>query len=128
MNVEAIRRRIVQQARHRCGYCQTQDRVSGIPLTLEHIIPRVAGGGDEEENLWVSCRLCNELKGVQTEAIDPQTGRVTPLYNPRSQNWAEHCAAIRCSSFAVVFRSSVTPVSPSAPLPRRTAPAGPASR
>ena len=51
MNVEAVRKQIAQQARHRCGYCQTQERVSGIPLTLEHIIPRVAGGNDEEENL-----------------------------------------------------------------------------
>lgn len=92
MNVEAVRRRIAQQARHRCGYCQTQERVSGIPLTLEHIIPRVAGGADEEENLWVSCRLCNEIKGVQTEAIDPQTGRIAPLFNPRNQNWNQHFA------------------------------------
>lgn len=92
MNVEAVRKHIAQQARHRCGYCQTQERVSGIPLTLEHIIPRVAGGGDEEENLWVSCRLCNESKGVQTKAIDPQAGNMTPLYNPRTQTWAQHFA------------------------------------
>lgn len=92
MNVEAVRRRIAQQARYRCGYCQTQERVSGIPLTLEHIIPRVAGGADEEENLWVSCRLCNELKGAQTKAIDPQTGRTAQLFNPRTQNWNQHFA------------------------------------
>jgi hypothetical protein len=92
MSVEAVRRRIAQQARHRCGYCQTQERVSGIPLTLEHIIPRVAGGGDEEKNLWVSYRLRNELKGVQTEAIDPQTGKTAQLYNQRTQNWTQHYA------------------------------------
>jgi hypothetical protein len=29
---------------------------------------------------------------VQTEAIDPQTDSIAQLYNPRTQNWAEHFA------------------------------------
>jgi hypothetical protein len=85
-----LRQRIAEQAHHRCGYCLTQEVVSGIPLTLEHIIPKVGGGQDVEENLWLSCRLCNEAKGVLTEAIDPETGVTVPLFNPRTQAWAEH--------------------------------------
>jgi len=85
-----LRQRIAEQAHHRCGYCLTQEVVSGIPLTLEHIIPKAEGGQDVEENLWLSCRLCNEAKGVLTEAIDPQTGVTVPLFNPRTQVWAEH--------------------------------------
>ncbi|HKZ84963.1 MAG TPA: HNH endonuclease [Anaerolineae bacterium] len=87
-----LRLRIAAQARYRCGYCQTQEVVSGIPLTLEHIIPKARGGSDVEENLWLSCRLCNEAKGVLTEAVDPQTGTTVPLFDPRSQDWAEHFA------------------------------------
>ena len=63
-----LRQRIGQQAGQRCGYCQTQERISGIPLTFEHILPRSLGGANEEENLWLSCRLCNEAKGVFVES------------------------------------------------------------
>lgn len=40
----SLRAQIAAQARHRCGYCLTQEVVSGIPLTLEHIIPKALGG------------------------------------------------------------------------------------
>ena len=87
-----LRRRVAEQAHYRCGYCLTQEIVSGVPLTLEHILPRSKGGTDAIENLWLSCRLCNEAKGTATEATDPQTGRVVPLFNPRTQVWADHFA------------------------------------
>jgi len=70
----------------------TQEVVSGVPLTLEHIMPKAKGGQDIEENLWLSCRLCNEAKATLTEAVDPQTGDLAPLFNPRTQGWAEHFA------------------------------------
>lgn len=84
------RQQIALEARHRCGYCLTQEIVSGVPLTIEHLIPKAAGGTDDPQNLWLSCRLCNEAKGMLTEAIDPQTGNVAPLFNPRTDLWAEH--------------------------------------
>lgn len=83
-SAKEVRQRIAEQARHRCGYCLTLETVSGIPLILEHIAPKAKGGQDVEENLWLSCRLCNEAKGVLTEAIDPQTGDPVPLFNPRT--------------------------------------------
>jgi len=49
------------------------ESVSGIPLTLEHLIPQAKGGSDDEENLWLSCRLCNEAKGILTEIFDSST-------------------------------------------------------
>ncbi|MEZ4515058.1 MAG: HNH endonuclease [Chloroflexota bacterium] len=52
--------------------------------------PKAKGGNDEEENLWLACRLCNEAKGVQIEAIDPVTGHISPLFNPRQQLWDGH--------------------------------------
>jgi hypothetical protein len=88
----ALRRRVAAQARSRCGYCLTQEIVSGVPLTVEHIIPIARGGRTVEENLWLSCRLCNESKGVLTEAVDPESGATVPLFNPRLQVWADHFA------------------------------------
>lgn len=87
-----LRQRLAEEARYRCGYCLTQEVVSGIPLTLEHIIPKARGGKDDEDNLWLSCRLCNEAKGVLIEAVDPQTDESVPLFNPRTQVWTDHFA------------------------------------
>jgi hypothetical protein len=84
------RRRIAEEAQYRCGYCQTQEVVSGIPLTIEHITPKAKGGRDDNENLWLSCRLCNEKKGMLLEASDPDSGETVPLFNPRTQTWADH--------------------------------------
>jgi hypothetical protein len=77
---------------NRCGYCQMQEEVSGVPLTIEHVIPRSKGGTDEDDNLWLSCRLCNEKKGSLIEALVPDTGDVVPLFDPRRQTWSDHFA------------------------------------
>ncbi len=86
----ALRAQVAAQAQYRCGYCLTQEVVSGIPLTLEHLLPRALGGADTEENLWLSCRLCNEAKGVQIAATDPDSGAMVSLFNPRTDQWGEH--------------------------------------
>ena len=85
-----IRKRVRKAANNRCGYCQSSQKYVLGPLEIEHIIPRAKGGLDEETNLWLTCRLCNSFKGIQSESTDPVTGEKTPLYNPREQNWAEH--------------------------------------
>ena len=47
-------------------------------------------GQTVRQNVWRSCRHCNELRGVQTDAVDPDSGELVPLYNPRTDNWSEH--------------------------------------
>jgi hypothetical protein len=87
---EEVRTRVRASAQNRCGYCQSlQKYVLGI-LEIEHIIPKAAGGSDEEENLWLACRLCNSYKGVQTQGQDPESGRNVKLFNPRLQKWTRH--------------------------------------
>lgn len=82
--------RLSRQAGTRCGYCRTSSQVIGQPLTVEHIIPRALGGSSHEDNLWLSCRRCNEFKGAQVEATDPETGLSVPLFDPRRQSWRDH--------------------------------------
>jgi len=54
---EALRDKIRTQADNQCGYCRSlQKYVLGV-LEIEHIIPKAKGGTDEEENLWLACRL-----------------------------------------------------------------------
>ena len=75
---------------HRCGYCRTDERLTGSALSIEHIVPLVAGGLTERANLWRSCRDCNERKGTQTQARDPEDGAIVRLYNPRTERWSDH--------------------------------------
>jgi hypothetical protein len=87
---EELRARIRTQAGNRCGYCQSAQRYVFAPLEIDHIIPTARGGTDEEENLWLACRMCNGFKGDRTHGLDPLTGQEVPLYDPRQQQWAEH--------------------------------------
>lgn len=85
-----LRRRVAQQAGRRCGYCSTSELVVGTPMDFEHLVPEAKGGLTEEENLWLSCSLCNSYKGSQTEHQDPLSGQVVKLFDPRRQIWNEH--------------------------------------
>jgi hypothetical protein len=81
---------ILADVGHRCGYCRTDERLTGSLLSIEHILPIAAGGPTERENLWRSCRECNERKGAQVQATDPESGEISALYNPRTQSWDDH--------------------------------------
>ncbi len=87
---DALRARVRAQARNRCGYCQSlQQYVLGL-LEVDHITPKARDGTDEEENLWLACRMCNSCKGTQTHGRDPVSGRRVRLFNPRRQDWSRH--------------------------------------
>lgn len=86
----ALRRRVAVWARQRCCYCLTQVEVIGDALEIDHIVPLYAGGKTEESNLCLACSSCNQAKGIQTEAMDPVTGKTVSLFHPRTQNWSDH--------------------------------------
>jgi HNH endonuclease len=87
----ATRRQISEWAEQRCSYCRSPAMV-GIPMVIEHIVPRVAGGSSQIENLCLACYRCNEFKGALLTATDPLTGIVTSFFNPRQQAWHDHFA------------------------------------
>jgi hypothetical protein len=89
---EEIRARVRAQAGERCGYCLRPQRLVLAWLEIEHLIPTAEGGSDEEENLWLSCRLCNSYKGTQTDGLDPVSNKRVALFNPRTQRWSKHFA------------------------------------
>lgn len=85
-----LREQVSVDARNRCGYCLAQQEIIGVQLHIEHILPESAGGLSERGNLWLACSECNNHKGAQVEAVDPQTGAIVPLFNPRQQPWSAH--------------------------------------
>lgn len=63
------RRRIVKallarDGRH-CYWCHVQFKGLYDP-TVEHLIPRARGGGNNMENLVLACDWCNQKRGIMT--------------------------------------------------------------
>ena len=87
---EETRARVRTAAKDCCGYCLSQQKYVLGMLEIDHIIPKSQGGTDDEKNLWLACRLCNNFKGTQTHKQDPETGRLVQLFNPRTQKWHRH--------------------------------------
>jgi 5-methylcytosine-specific restriction endonuclease McrA len=50
--------RVLERDGYRCAYCH------GYADTVDHIVPRAAGGTDDERNLVAACRKCNSRKGA----------------------------------------------------------------
>ncbi|GIK40372.1 MAG: hypothetical protein BroJett011_42050 [Chloroflexota bacterium] len=56
-----IRGYLLEKWGRRCAYCDAQ----GLPLQVEHIVPRARGGTDRVSNLTLSCEACNVAKRNQ---------------------------------------------------------------
>lgn len=57
-----VREYLLAKWQRQCAYCQT----SGVPLQVEHLIPRSRGGSDRASNLVIACAACNKQKGSRT--------------------------------------------------------------
>jgi len=86
----ALRQRVAEAARYRCGYCLTAQRIIGPLLEVDHYLPESRGGSSEEDNLWLACPMCNGHKSDRIDAVDPERQTVVPIFNPRQQRWNEH--------------------------------------
>jgi hypothetical protein len=73
-----------------CEYCKLPDSLGFADFEIDHIIARAHRGGDELENLAWSCLSCNLYKGPNLASVDPQTGLIVNLFNPRRNVWNSH--------------------------------------
>ena len=54
-----LRKQILARDCYTCNYC------GGVATEVDHIIPRVLGGDDNEDNLTAACMPCNRSKGAR---------------------------------------------------------------
>jgi len=85
-----IKQQVRQRAKLLCEYCHTSERWQYVPFTVDHVIPLAKEGQSDLNNLALACFHCNRRKSDRTTAVDPQTGKTMPLFNPRHDIWAEH--------------------------------------
>ncbi|NJL77300.1 MAG: HNH endonuclease [Saprospiraceae bacterium] len=82
------RRLVIKRGGNRCEYCRVLDYLGGFDYHIEHIIGVQHGGTDALSNLAYACSYCNWKKGPNISTI--LDGELTPLFNPRTQNWFDH--------------------------------------
>src|SRR5437588_9285266 len=54
---------------------------------MDHAIARQHAGLTTSENLALACFRCNTSKGLNLSGIDPRSGRIARLFNPRHDDW-----------------------------------------
>jgi hypothetical protein len=85
-----MRRLVSERSGYRCEYCLLPEEFASFPHEPDHITPVKHGGPTTADNLAWSCYWCNRLKGSDLATLDPQTGQVAPLLNPRLHVWNDH--------------------------------------
>jgi HNH endonuclease len=89
---ELLERRVRERARNRCEYCKIPAYISEFTFPIDHIIPEQHRGQTIDQNLALSCPHDNFHKGPNIAGLDPETDRLTRLFNPRRQRWSAHFA------------------------------------
>ncbi len=87
-----LRNLVIERARGRCEYCLIHEDDAIISHEVYHVIAEKHGGPSTAENLAFACFPCNRYKGSDIASVDPLTGEIVPLYNPRVDHWSTHFA------------------------------------
>ena len=49
-----------------CVWCLAAIEEEGVRLSLDHVVPNVRGGGNENSNLITACTRCNSARGSRS--------------------------------------------------------------
>ncbi len=94
-----VREYLLEKFARRCAYCGA----TGVPLQVEHIIPRARGGTNRVSNLTIACEPCNTAKGTQTAAEFRH-----PEVQAQARRSLKDAAAVNVSRWALFHRLKVT--------------------
>lgn len=86
----SLARQVWQRAKSSCEYCLLPQSRSILTFEIDHVISRKHGGPTRLSNLALSCFYCNSFKGSDLAGLDPATGQLTRLFNPRRHRWGRH--------------------------------------
>lgn len=86
----ALRKDVRERAKGYCEYCLLPEAQAYFPHEPDHIIATKHGGPSTIDNLAWACFDCNRFKGSDIASIDPDSHKLTQLFNPRTQEWSKH--------------------------------------
>ncbi len=86
----ALEELVWERAQSRCEYCRMLQEHDSISFELDHVLAACHGGPTEAGNLALACFLDNSYKGTNLAGIDPRTGQIVRLFNPRRHRWKRH--------------------------------------
>jgi hypothetical protein len=87
---ETTDRAVRRRADDRCEYCRVPAAAYVIPFQIDHVIALQHGGVSDLSNFALACYHCNLHKGPNIASIDPLSGVMVGLFNPREDAWADH--------------------------------------
>jgi len=87
---DVLQAEVVIRAGNRCEYCRLSQLGQEATFHIDHVVPRAAGGPTTAANLALACVSYSLRKWAKQTAVDPESGEEAPLFNPRTQVWAEH--------------------------------------
>ncbi len=86
-----LRQVVRARAGRRCEYCRFhEDDLPLWPFHLDHIRARQHRGTDAFANLAWACQRCSLFKGTNLSTVDPDSGLVVRLFDPRTDAWNPH--------------------------------------
>jgi 5-methylcytosine-specific restriction endonuclease McrA len=90
-----VREYLLEKFGRRCAYCGA----TGVPLQVEHIVPRSRGGSNRASTLTLACHPCNDAKGTRTAE---EFGH--PDVQAQAQQPLKDAAAVNTSRWALYQR------------------------
>jgi 5-methylcytosine-specific restriction endonuclease McrA len=94
-----VRQYLLEKFQRRCAYCGA----TGLPLQIEHVVPKARGGTDRVSNLTIACERCNAAKGTWTAS---EFGH--PEVQAQGQRPLKDAAAVNASRWALFQRLRAT--------------------
>ena len=81
-----LRRLVAERAGRVCEYCLIHEDDTFFGCQVDHVISEKHGGKTEPGNLAYACAFCNRHKGTDIASISQRTGKLTALFNPRTDS------------------------------------------
>jgi 5-methylcytosine-specific restriction endonuclease McrA len=94
-NVKFSRYNLYMRDLFECQYCE--DVFDYEELTIDHVVPRMAGGKTNWENCVTSCKSCNHAKG--SKLIKPKMKPYKPDYYSLVGKWKQMPFSVKQDSW-----------------------------
>lgn len=85
-----LRRQVAERAYRVCEYCLIHEDDVFWGFETDHVISRKHEGPTTLDNLAWTCACCNRNKGTDVGALVGNPPRLTRLFHPRRDAWAQH--------------------------------------